>query len=90
MATELERSRFSKLCKAIKAVNTPGGKLYAEVAEVSRGRAIVFVRAEAVDEFYNTLERDGIYPLIIEAGGVYTLRVKLSEVDQPIFQEVSL
>ena len=90
MATELERSRWAKLCNAIKAVNTPGGKLYAEVAEVAKGRAIVFVRAEAVDDFEKALEKSGIYPLIIEAGGVYTLSVKLSEVDAPIFQEVSL
>ena len=90
MATELERSRWGKLCKAIQAINTPGGNVYAEVAEVSRGRAIVFVRADAVADFDKTLEKSGIYPLIIEAGGVYTLSVKLSEVDQPLFQEVSL
>ena len=88
MVTELERSRWAKLCKAIKAINAR--KLYAEVAEVAKGRAIVFVRAEAVSDFIRDLERVEIYPLIIESGGVYTLRVKLSEVDQPIFQEVSL
>lgn len=88
MVTELERSRWAKLCKAIKAINAR--KLYAEVAEVAKGRAIVYVRAEAVDDFEKALEKSGIYPLIIEAGGVYTLSVKLSEVDAPIFQEVSL
>lgn len=90
MSTELERSRWGKLCKAIQAINTPGGGIYAEVAEVSKGRAIVLVKKEAIQEFYNTLEQSGILPLIIESGGVYTLRVKLSEEDQPIFEEVSL
>ena len=90
MVTELERSRWAKLCKAIKAINTIEGVTFAEVAAVGSGRAIVFVKRESVQQFYNTLEKDGIYPLIIESGAVYTLRVKLSEVDRPIFEEVNL
>jgi len=88
--TELERSRRAKLCKAIKAINTPDGFYYAEVAEVAKGRATVFVKREAISEFYDTLANAGIYPLIIESGAVYTLRVFLSADDSPLFEEVSL
>lgn len=85
MATELTKIRFRRLCNAVKKVNTPEGITNAEIVEVNNTRAVVDVKEEFVSQLYNELEKVGIYPLIIKSGIPYTLSVKLSEVDHPLF-----
>ena len=88
MATELTRARFTEVTKAIRKVNTPDGITNAEMVAVENNRVVVYVKSEVVSDFYNTLQDVGIYPLIIDSGSVYTLVIKLNEVDKPLFVAV--
>ena len=88
MATELTRARFTEVSKAIRKVNTPDGVTNAEMVAVENNRAVVYVKSEVVSDFYNSLQDAGIYPLIIDSGSVYTLVIKLNEVDKPLFVAV--
>ena len=90
MTTELVRMQFKKVCKAINKVNSTEGITNAQIVEVNNTRALVDVKKEVAQDFYNTLEKEGIYPLIIESGVVYTLSVKLFEVNKPLFEVVEL
>jgi len=91
MTTELTKTRFKKLCKAVKNINKVDGIVNAEFVTIDNDKAILFVKKDVVKDFYNTLEKYGIYPLILESdNSVYTLRIKLSEVDHPLFEAVEL
>lgn len=88
MTTELMQARFTEVSKAIRKVNTPDGITNAEVVAVENKRVVVYVKSTVISDFYNTLQDVGIYPLIIDSGSVYTLVIKLNEVDQPLFVAV--
>ena len=88
MSTELMQARFTAVSKAIKKVNTPDGITNAEIVAVENKRVVVYVKSEAIDVFYHSLQDAGIYPLIIDYGSVYTLLIKLNEADQPLFEAV--
>ena len=88
MASDIARSRFMKLSKAIKAVNTVDGIVNAEIAEINAARALVFVKRESSREFIDQCRKRVMYPFLIEGGEIMIFSVRINQEDQPIFAVV--